>query len=318
MAFLMPAFGMLWGALFLDEPITLPMIAGCALVIGGATVVLRPAPRRRRAGYDARCSVASRPPSAASSARVGVPSGGSSPPACSSPRCSARWPPRRFFSTATSRRPRSSASSRRSPEATSGTRRSSFKVWPRPTAELRQVTFRVRAGRRRNGGTHDAFGSRSCVSSSGEVRVSRVLLDRPVLVVRLPATGPPSVPDDPVAAYRGAIGPAVEWLARHAGGLALSVRDGTVDLEHAGALRHCKLDAVTLDGRRVVRHGRGEDRGARQPLARRAAATRASPPIRLPRPRSSKSTDSTRQARSRASSTPSTMQSSSGRDRSRR
>jgi drug/metabolite transporter (DMT)-like permease len=49
MAFLMPVFGMLWGALFLDEPITLPMIAGCALVIGGATVVLRPAralPRR--------------------------------------------------------------------------------------------------------------------------------------------------------------------------------------------------------------------------------------------------------------------------------
>jgi drug/metabolite transporter (DMT)-like permease len=36
MAFLMPAFGMLWGALFLDEPITLPMIAGCALIIGGA------------------------------------------------------------------------------------------------------------------------------------------------------------------------------------------------------------------------------------------------------------------------------------------
>jgi drug/metabolite transporter (DMT)-like permease len=47
MAFLMPAFGMLWGALFLDEPITLPMIAGCALIIGGATVVLRPAPARR-------------------------------------------------------------------------------------------------------------------------------------------------------------------------------------------------------------------------------------------------------------------------------
>ena len=44
MAFLMPVFGMLWGALFLDEPITLPMIAGCALIIGGATAVLRPAP----------------------------------------------------------------------------------------------------------------------------------------------------------------------------------------------------------------------------------------------------------------------------------
>jgi len=44
MAFLMPAFGMLWGALFLDEAITLAMIAGCALIIGGATAVLRQAP----------------------------------------------------------------------------------------------------------------------------------------------------------------------------------------------------------------------------------------------------------------------------------
>jgi drug/metabolite transporter (DMT)-like permease len=43
MAFLMPVFGMLWGALFLAEPITLAMIAGCALIIGGATAVLRPA-----------------------------------------------------------------------------------------------------------------------------------------------------------------------------------------------------------------------------------------------------------------------------------
>jgi drug/metabolite transporter (DMT)-like permease len=41
-AFLMPVFGMLWGALFLGETITLPMIAGCGLVVGGATIVLRP------------------------------------------------------------------------------------------------------------------------------------------------------------------------------------------------------------------------------------------------------------------------------------
>ncbi len=46
-AFLMPAFGMLWGALFLDETITLAMIAGCALVVGGATAVLRPAALRQ-------------------------------------------------------------------------------------------------------------------------------------------------------------------------------------------------------------------------------------------------------------------------------
>jgi drug/metabolite transporter (DMT)-like permease len=41
-AFLMPAFGMVWGALFLDETITWPMVAGCALIIGGTGAVLRP------------------------------------------------------------------------------------------------------------------------------------------------------------------------------------------------------------------------------------------------------------------------------------
>jgi len=39
---------MVWGALFLGEPITLPMIAGCALIIGGATAVLRPAHASQR------------------------------------------------------------------------------------------------------------------------------------------------------------------------------------------------------------------------------------------------------------------------------
>jgi drug/metabolite transporter (DMT)-like permease len=45
-AFLMPAFGMVWGALFLDETITWPMIAGCALIVGGTGAVLRPGDRR--------------------------------------------------------------------------------------------------------------------------------------------------------------------------------------------------------------------------------------------------------------------------------
>ena len=40
--FLMPAFGMLWGRLFLDETITLSMLAGAALIIGGTAAVLRP------------------------------------------------------------------------------------------------------------------------------------------------------------------------------------------------------------------------------------------------------------------------------------
>lgn len=48
--FLMPAFGMVWGAAFLHEQITLPMIAGTLLILLGTGLVLnvmkRPASRR--------------------------------------------------------------------------------------------------------------------------------------------------------------------------------------------------------------------------------------------------------------------------------
>lgn len=37
----MPAFGMLWGALFLEEAITWTMIAGCSLIVAGTTLVIR-------------------------------------------------------------------------------------------------------------------------------------------------------------------------------------------------------------------------------------------------------------------------------------
>ena len=40
--FLMPAFGMLWGRWFLDETITLPMLAGAALIVGGTAAIVRP------------------------------------------------------------------------------------------------------------------------------------------------------------------------------------------------------------------------------------------------------------------------------------
>jgi len=46
--FLMPLFGMLWGALFLGESITAPMLAGCALIVGGSVLVLK-APALRAA-----------------------------------------------------------------------------------------------------------------------------------------------------------------------------------------------------------------------------------------------------------------------------
>lgn len=37
--FLMPAFGMLWGALLLDERITWAMLGGCALILAGTALV---------------------------------------------------------------------------------------------------------------------------------------------------------------------------------------------------------------------------------------------------------------------------------------
>lgn len=42
--FLIPLFGMLWGALILGEAITWPMLAGCALVLAGTAFTLRRAP----------------------------------------------------------------------------------------------------------------------------------------------------------------------------------------------------------------------------------------------------------------------------------
>jgi drug/metabolite transporter (DMT)-like permease len=45
--YLIPLFAMLWGALFLAEPVTLPMAGGAALVIPGTLLVIAPAARTR-------------------------------------------------------------------------------------------------------------------------------------------------------------------------------------------------------------------------------------------------------------------------------
>jgi drug/metabolite transporter (DMT)-like permease len=47
--FIMPAFGMIWGAWLLDESVTPGMIAGAALILAGTAVVLR-SPATARAG----------------------------------------------------------------------------------------------------------------------------------------------------------------------------------------------------------------------------------------------------------------------------
>jgi drug/metabolite transporter (DMT)-like permease len=46
--FLIPLFGILWGALFLGEAVTPTMLGGCALVLVGTALILRPAREPRR------------------------------------------------------------------------------------------------------------------------------------------------------------------------------------------------------------------------------------------------------------------------------
>ena len=42
--FLLPALGMMWGVLFLDETVTLPMLAGAVMILAGTAAVLRRTP----------------------------------------------------------------------------------------------------------------------------------------------------------------------------------------------------------------------------------------------------------------------------------
>jgi AsmA-like C-terminal region len=120
-------------------------------------------------------------------------------------------------------------------------------VWPRPTAELRHVTFRVAP-------VVDGAAERVVVRVAllplltGEVRVSTIRLERPALTLRLPDTGAPLFPDDPVASYREAVRPVLAWLAQNARGLRLSARGGTIDFQLPDGVP-LKLDTVTFDGR---------------------------------------------------------------------
>jgi drug/metabolite transporter (DMT)-like permease len=45
--FLIPLFGVLWGFLFLGEPIAMNTLSGCALIVAGTWIVARIAPQRR-------------------------------------------------------------------------------------------------------------------------------------------------------------------------------------------------------------------------------------------------------------------------------
>jgi len=51
--FLIPVFGVLWGFLFLDEPVAANTVCGCVLILGGTWLALRAAPRVGRARTSA-------------------------------------------------------------------------------------------------------------------------------------------------------------------------------------------------------------------------------------------------------------------------
>lgn len=49
LTFMLPAFGIVWGAVLLDETITAPMLAGAVLIVAGTAAVLRPSTAHRNA-----------------------------------------------------------------------------------------------------------------------------------------------------------------------------------------------------------------------------------------------------------------------------
>ena len=87
-----------------------------------------------------------------------------------------------------------------------------FRSWPRPTADVRQISFRVAPVVE---GTAERALLRFALLPllKGELKVSKLALERPAAVVLVPAFDPAPV-SDPLAAYRAAIAPALAWLAQ--------------------------------------------------------------------------------------------------------
>jgi drug/metabolite transporter (DMT)-like permease len=42
-----PAFGVVWGRVFLDEPVTMNMIVGCSVILAGTAMATGTAPLQR-------------------------------------------------------------------------------------------------------------------------------------------------------------------------------------------------------------------------------------------------------------------------------
>ena len=121
-----------------------------------------------------------------------------------------------------------------------------FRSWPRPTADLRHISFHVAPVVE---GTAERALLRFALLPllKGELKISQLELERPVAVVRVPAFDAARF-SDPLVAYRTAIAPALAWLTQQAGGLEVSLREGTVELHRGGGEAPLRLEALTFDG----------------------------------------------------------------------
>ena len=82
-----------------------------------------------------------------------------------------------------------------------------FHSWPRPTADVRQISFRVAPLVE---GTAERARLRLALLPllKGDIRISKLELERPAAVVRVPSFDSDPL-SDPLAAYRAAITPAL-------------------------------------------------------------------------------------------------------------
>ena len=159
-------------------------------------------------------------------------------------------------------------------------------LWPSPTAELHQVTFRM---------SPDVDGRVERVLVrfallpllTGDMQVSLARLEQPNVVVRIRASGDARIPEEVVATYRHAVDSMVASLASRGSRVPFEVRDGAVDLRAPG-WPDLTLDGVTVNGeappRRSTRRSRRTPicgathvhmRGSRRAPARRTSNCRS-------------------------------------------
>ena len=118
------------------------------------------------------------------------------------------------------------------------------RLFPQPRAEIRNATIRFPGAVAGRIGTLE-IRIALLPLLAGHVRPGAVNVVRPVLDLTIEPGG---ARGEPFAAYRAALGPAVDALVRWAPGMSLGISDGTLDVRYAGQ-RIVSLSRLALDAR---------------------------------------------------------------------